>query len=173
MEQDSKVESRMAVPSPLATDIVVPVKDEENPLDKSPVSLLSDPQPSSSSQLDEAMDVKQEVDRVDFMPQPSSSTSPSTGEGSVKEEKDIKVKTSKESGQQRNSAKSKGPTSGKGDSVRSYANGSLQQPTGGKPLMAALTKKLSKPRGRPKRKALVKMYQSEVSCYFKFNTFGN
>uniref|UniRef100_A0A1B0D7N0 Uncharacterized protein n=1 Tax=Phlebotomus papatasi TaxID=29031 RepID=A0A1B0D7N0_PHLPP len=153
----------MAVPSSLTTDVVVPVKEEENLLNKSPVSQLSDPQPSSSSQLDEAMDVKQEIDRVDFMPQPSSSTSPSTGEGSVREEKDIKVKTSKDSGQQRNSAKSKGPTSGKGDSVRSYANGSLQPPTGGKPLMAALTKKLSKPRGRPKRKALVKMYQSEIS----------
>ncbi|XP_059614329.1 F-box/LRR-repeat protein 6 [Phlebotomus argentipes] len=127
MEQDSQV-ARPAEPPRIS--------------EKSPAA---DPQPSSSS----GQSLKSEPERGDFVPQPSSSTSPAAGEAPKPEEE--------------KRDKHKSPSSAKREDVRSYANGSLQPPTGGKPLMAALTKKLSKPRGRPKRKALVKMYQSEIS----------
>uniref|UniRef100_A0A1B0CL30 Putative leucine rich repeat some n=1 Tax=Lutzomyia longipalpis TaxID=7200 RepID=A0A1B0CL30_LUTLO len=142
MEQDSDSRIPSVEELPPSTSPEVKEKEEKSPVVEAAAATPVEPQPSSSTQSDGST------------PQPSSSTSP-PGDGGAAgaPEKPTSQEAPKKSTEK----------ASKRDGVRSYANGSLQPTTGGKPLMAALTRKLSKPRGRPKRKALVKMYQSEIS----------
>ncbi|GAB0097010.1 uncharacterized protein DMENIID0001_126000 [Sergentomyia squamirostris] len=168
MEEDSKVESQLTKvvtkDSARATEMAMNVQENlpEKSMEvamKSPKLVLSDPQPSSSSQVQDIVESKLEEGDSVSQSTASSSSSTSIGDTAIREEEgEPDVKKSK---QDRGQEVQKIATTSK--AVRSYANGSLQPPSGGKPLMAALTRKLSKPRGRPKRKALVKMYQSEIS----------